>query len=71
MIMASEVFDLERYFQQRHLFAHKEGMVDQSYIDKSGDHRYVVGQRLVVRKDAIQKLTELVCKLASELRKRS
>lgn len=70
MTTASEVFDLERYFQQRHLLVHKEGMVDQSYIDKVGDHRYVVGQRLVVRKDAVQELTDLVSKLASELRKR-
>jgi len=44
---------LRRMFQQRHLLAHREGVVDQDYIDRSGDTSYRVGQRLVVRDDAV------------------
>ena len=39
---------LRRCFQQRHLLQHAEGIVDQSYIDRSGDSRYTIGQRLII-----------------------
>jgi len=45
---------LRRAFQQRHLLAHTQGIVDQDYITKSGDGRYRPGQRIVVRVDAVQ-----------------
>lgn len=44
---------LKIYFQQRHLLSHSEGFIDQKYIDRSGDHTYVVGQRLVVKEHNI------------------
>jgi hypothetical protein len=71
MLTTSELSHLECFFQQRHLLAHKEGMVDQAYIDKSGDHRYAVGQRLVIRQDVVLNLADLVSKLAEELRRRT
>ena len=70
MISATEFSDLVRFFQQRHLLAHREGVVDQEYIDKSGDHLYAVNQRLVVRDNSVRDLADLVLKLADELRKR-
>lgn len=70
MLTTSELAKLECFFQQRHLLSHKEGMVDQAYIDKSGDNRYSVSQRLVVSATSVQDLSELVSKLASELSKR-
>jgi hypothetical protein len=36
-------------FQRRHVISHRQGIVDQTYIDRSGDSSYTVGQRLVVR----------------------
>jgi hypothetical protein len=69
MLTATEMADLVRLFQQRHLVAHRDGIVDQEYIDKSGDTAYSVGQRLVVQEHAVLKLTELVAKLAEEIRK--
>jgi uncharacterized Zn finger protein (UPF0148 family) len=36
-------------FQRRHVISHRQGIVDQTYIDRSGDSSYAVGQRLVVR----------------------
>lgn len=56
-------------YQQRHLLAHCEGIVDQDYIIKSGDTTYAVGQRLVIRDGAVSRLAELVTKLVEELRK--
>lgn len=61
---------LEVYFQQRHLLAHKDGMVDQDYLDRCGDTRYVLGQRLVVHPESVSELAGLVEKLAQEMRKR-
>jgi hypothetical protein len=34
------------FFQQRHLLAHKEGLVDDDYVRKSGDTTYKAGQKL-------------------------
>jgi len=70
MLSESDLSALERYFQQRHLLAHKDGIVDQQYVDRSGDTSYVAGQRLVVRADAVEDLAALVQRLVGELRSR-
>ena len=44
-----ELREMNMLFQRRHLIEHNNGMVDQKYIDKSGDSSYVIGQRLVVK----------------------
>ena len=38
--------EVVRLFQKRHLFAHKMGVVDQEYIDKSGDIEAIVGRKV-------------------------
>lgn len=49
-------------FQQRHLLAHTQGIIDEDYISKSGDDRYKVGQRIVVRPEAVQEMvTHIEC----------
>ncbi|MBT8240549.1 MAG: hypothetical protein KJN63_04920 [Acidimicrobiia bacterium] len=55
-------------FQQRHALGHRQGIVDQQYIDRSGDRSYGVGQRLVVRADEVLELVEVVEKLVAGLR---
>jgi hypothetical protein len=65
---AQELADLTRLFQQRHLLAHQEGMVDQAYISRSGDPTYIIGQRLIVREDAALRLADLLEKLVAGLR---
>jgi hypothetical protein len=53
-IVAPDVIErLRRMFQQRHLLAHREGVVDQPYLDRSGDSSYRVGQRLVVHVNSV------------------
>jgi hypothetical protein len=69
MLLPSELQELEALFQQRHLMAHRNGIVDQEYIDRSGDSTYSVGQRLVVREAAVLRLAALLSNLAGELRK--
>jgi hypothetical protein len=59
---------LRRMFQQRHLLAHQEGMVDQDYITRSGDIGYRVGQRLVVRGDAVLACTVVLEQLAAGMK---
>jgi uncharacterized Zn finger protein (UPF0148 family) len=67
LLSPAEMTDLRRLFQQRHLLSHSEGIVDQRYIDRSLDHSYGIGQRLVIREGAVLRLCELVSKLATEL----
>lgn len=69
LLTPAEMADLLRLFQQRHLLAHREGIVDQDYISKSGDTSYAVGQRLVIRDRAVSRLVELVAKLIGEMRR--
>jgi hypothetical protein len=59
---------LSRLFQQRHLLAHRDGIIDQEYIDRSGDAAYASGQRLVVKEGDVLLLADLVAKLAGSIR---
>jgi len=58
---------LERLVQARHVLAHRDGLVDADYVAKSGDHRYAVGQRLVVTPDEVRSLVDLTEKVAAAL----
>jgi hypothetical protein len=58
---------LRRMFQQRHLLAHREGVVDQDYVDRTGDTSYRVGQRLVVRSESVAAFADELEALASGL----
>lgn len=62
-----EFSSLQRAFQQRHLLAHTQGIVDQDYLIKSGDTRYRLGQRIVVREESVRETATLVTKLAGAL----
>lgn len=65
------VADLERLgqiFQQRHLLAHRQGLVDSDYIARSGDTRYREGQRIVVRPETVIEAVALIESLAQEMR---
>lgn len=58
---------LNRAFQQRHLLAHTQGIVDQDYVKKTGDTRYRPGQRLVIRADGVREALNLIEKLIAGL----
>lgn len=63
----SKLADLNRYFQQRHLLAHKDGLVDADYIQRSGDTSYTEGQRIVVKEEGVRQCLALVEELARGL----
>ena len=59
-----ELHDMNMFFQRRHLIEHNNGMVDQKYVDKSGDNSYVIGQRLVIKENDAYALLAIIKKLA-------
>ena len=67
-LTSAEIATLKRAFQQRHLLAHTLGIVDQNYIDLSGDSSHKIGERLVIDEDGVLKFLEVVEKLADNLR---
>lgn len=67
MLTPTEMADVVRYFQQRHLLAHQQGIVDADYISRSGDSSYLPGQRLIIKPTAVLQFVDLVDKLGKEL----
>ena len=64
-ISRTELATLTRCFQQRHLLAHTQGLVDADYIARTGDTAYRIGQRIVVREAAVRECLALVEGLAA------
>ncbi|MFA7255711.1 MAG: hypothetical protein WC133_06405 [Candidatus Omnitrophota bacterium] len=53
-----------RGFQKRHLIAHKMGVVDQSYITKTGDTQAVIGRRVRLEVVEVRELIPILKKFA-------
>lgn len=66
-IGSAEEGALTRYFQQRHLLAHRQGLVDQDYIAKACDLTYRAGQRLVVREAVVRDCIAIIEKLTGAM----
>ena len=67
-LSGDELNRLTQSFQQRHLLAHTQGIVDQDYLSKSGDTRYRLGQRIVVRPSMVQDTLDLIERLVAGLK---
>ena len=63
----AEMVELRRAFQQRHLLAHTQGIVDQDYIAHSGDKSHRAGQRLVIGEVTVRYYLDVIQKLAAGL----
>jgi uncharacterized Zn finger protein (UPF0148 family) len=63
----SEMMRLKRAFQQRHILAHTQGIVDQDYITHSSDTSQRVGQRLVIREPTVNHYLDIIEKLTAGL----
>lgn len=63
-----EIEYMKLMFQRRHIIEHNSGLIDEKYLDKTNDTSYKIGQRLIVRKDDIAKLVEVIRKLGDGLR---
>lgn len=60
---------MQLMFQRRHILEHNNGMVDQQYLDKSGDISYILGQRIIVKEMDAYNLINILTKLGHELMK--
>lgn len=54
-----------RCFHKRHLYAHKMGVADQSYIDSAGDPFASLGWKVQVQSDEVTHLIEILRKIAN------
>ena len=52
-----------RFFQQRHLLAHRMGVVDEVYVKKSGDTRAMIGRKVTIVPDEVRVMVQLIGKL--------
>ncbi|MBO5348938.1 MAG: hypothetical protein J6A89_03855 [Clostridia bacterium] len=66
-LTAEELAKLRKYYQQRHLLAHNNGIVDEEYIKKSNDKNYEVGQRIIIVKQDVVEFCEIIKKLGNEI----
>ncbi len=67
ILTATEFDELNKHVQRRHKIGHRQAMVDQRYIDKSGDSDYEVGERLVTKPKHIHELARVTEKLVAGL----
>ena len=68
MLTPNEWKEMHRYFQQRHILVHKDGLVDGDYVAKTSDPNYQSGQRLVIKEHDVLRFTDLVENLTSSLK---
>ena len=62
--IALESQDLWRLGHRRHLVAHRSGVVDENYLNQTGDSGQVVGKPLVVHRWEIDKVISELAKTA-------
>lgn len=67
VLNATEFAELVILFQRRHILEHREGIVDQAYISNSGDNTYSLGQRVIVTAHDVERLLQIIEKLAAHL----
>ncbi len=67
-LSTEELISMNILFQRRHILEHNEGIIDEKYIEKSGDKTYSLGQRVIVKKADAQNLLQIIKKLAEFLK---
>ena len=63
----SEFDTLSLFFQLRHVPVQLDGIADQQYVDRSNDHRFDVGQSLVVTESSVSDAATVIDKPAAGL----
>lgn len=66
-LTSDELSQLNILYQKRHLLSHNEGIVDEDYMNKSGDTSYKKNQRIVVSTNDIQTFLDYLEKLSKGL----
>lgn len=58
-----EIDRMNLLFQKRHIIEHNAGIVDDKYLQNSGDTNYIVGQHVVINKSEVLELLYIIKKL--------
>jgi hypothetical protein len=66
-LSADELVNMNLMFQRRHIYEHNGGIVDEKYVEKSGDSSYKVGQRLVIHNREVKGFITIIKKLTKGL----
>lgn len=66
-LFKSEIEDTNLLFQQRHILEHNNGLIDERYIENSGDKSYRIGQRVIIRSTDATRLLRNIRKLSNGL----
>lgn len=66
-LSAGELAFLRLMFQRRHLLEHNNGIVDQQYLNKSGDTSCSLGQRIIVKEIDAHSLLDVLRKLGNTI----
>ena len=67
-LTAKEIKKMNLLFQRRHIIEHNSGIVDQRYLDQSGDTAYVAGQHIVIHNEDAYDLLAIIKKLSNGLK---
>lgn len=67
LLGAAALGRLRIFYQQRHLLAHQQGVVDANYLSRSGDTTYSVGQRLLIKPAHVLEFADLIERLGNAL----
>jgi len=59
-ISASDLPFIKKLVQKRHILIHNGGLVDQDYIDHSGDTQVTLGERISVTSKEVKRLIECI-----------
>jgi hypothetical protein len=66
-LLAPEWKSAHTAFMQRHLVAHKAGVIDQQYLDETGESSSHLGRRLSVPSDRVRDVADTVMKIGEYL----
>lgn len=58
---------LTKAFQKRHLIAHKMGVIDQQYIDTTGESPSLIGRKIEIKPEEVSELVKGLKKIGSHL----
>jgi len=58
---------LFRAFMKRHVLAHRMGVVDQKYIDETGDNEAIVGRKIPITSEQVAEVIDLVSEIGKNL----
>jgi Zn ribbon nucleic-acid-binding protein len=67
ILSCDEQLSAARCFQKRHLIAHRMGVIDQQYLDRTGDDPSLLKRKVEVEKKEVAELADLLRRIAQHL----